>query len=100
MSFPKVKIWLVECSTGCTCCSDENHTRGPFSTREIALQRTLKYRELRILASQYAARGVYYIQESEAEQLPDGRLISGGTVYNGFADQYDAGDDLERADYR
>jgi len=60
------KIFFVYCSTGCSCCSNENHYRGPFSTREIAQKRAEFYRKVPILASQYASRGSYEIISHKA----------------------------------
>ncbi len=86
------KGYIVYCSTGCSCCAHENHYRGPFRTRQIADQRAETYREVSLLASQYAKNGRYSIQEVEIEILPDGRVIVSGThVSPGFAE--DGGDD-------
>ena len=74
-SFPVLKAFLIECRTGCSCCSSENHHRGPFRTREEAEKAVQRFREVRLIASQYAPNGVYNIEEIAAEQLPDGRLI-------------------------
>jgi hypothetical protein len=81
--------FLIECRTGCTCCSDENHYRGPFSTREIAENAVKAYEDIRLLASQYAERGRYSIEEASLELLPDGRMIIGGDRVwkEGFQDE-------------
>jgi hypothetical protein len=86
MSFPIVKVFIVRCSTGCSCCSNENHKRGPFSTQAVAEGKVVEYRAIPVLASQYAERGVYHIESFDAEQLPDGRLIVEDSVFKGFAD--------------
>lgn len=88
-----MKAFTIYCSTGCTCCSNENHYRGPFSSREIAEEKVKHFREVRLLASQYSKNGNYHIYEEEAEQLPDGRVIVDDRVFPGFADQ-----PLENAD--
>ena len=84
-----MKAYIIYCSTGCTCCSYENHYRGPFSSREKAEEARKSYRELPLLASQYARKGNYDISEyeAEAEQLPDGRIIVEDRVFPGFIDQ-------------
>jgi len=82
-----MKAYTIYCSTGCTCCSYENHYRGPFSSREKAEEAKAHYKEIRLLASQFARQGNYHIEECEAEQLPDGRIILGNLVFPGFADQ-------------
>jgi hypothetical protein len=91
----EVKLFLIYCSTGCTCCSGENHYRGPFSTKEIADARVATYRELRVLASQYSARGNYTIYEHDGEQMTDGRIICGNNVYDKFVDDCTPGGDDE-----
>lgn len=78
--------FIIRCRTGCTCCSHENHETGPYSSREIAEERVARFTKERRLASQYARNGVYEIEEYEAEVLPDGRIIVGSYVFNGWAD--------------
>ena len=95
-TFPQVKLFTIYCSTGCSCCHNENHYRGPFSTRQIAEARVTDYRKESLLASQYARNGVYQIYEETAEQLPDGRLITGHLVYKKFVDDECPGSDEER----
>ena len=72
-------IFLIHARTGCTCCSSENHYRGPFRTREDAERRKAYYLDSRNksnpLASQYAPRGCYDIVPVQVEELPDGRVI-------------------------
>ena len=92
-----VKFFLIHCSTGCSCCNSENHYRGPFSTKEIADARVPKYREMRVLASQFSSRGNYSVNGPfEGELLPDGRIISDESVYQGFADDKTVGGDEEK----
>jgi len=79
----KFKIYLIEASTGCTCCASENHMRGPFRTEEDAKRRIEYYhnspRETGYwpLASQYARRGRYSVEEYEVEPISDDRFILG-----------------------
>ena len=81
--------YLIECRTGCTCCADENHYRGPFTTREIAQKAAEAYEQIPLLASQFAARGRYTIEEASFEKLPDGRMvINGDRIWTeGFQDE-------------
>lgn len=95
--FSETKVFIVECSTGCSCCRNENHYRGPYSSREIAEGRVETFREIPLLSSQYSKTGNYHIHEQTGELLPDGRIISDDKVYTGFKD--DGVDDrLGRAD--
>ena len=92
MPFEKIKVWIVHCRTGCTCCASENHYRGPFKTKEKAEEMAKSYHDLPLLASQFARRGLYRVGEWTAEVLPDGRLIVDDTVILGFAE--DTGDEV------
>lgn len=83
-----MKAYFIHCSTGCTCCSYENHIRGPVSSLEAAKKAVKTYHEISLLSSQYARTGVYEISEHEAEQLPDGRIIAQNFVFDGFNDEY------------
>lgn len=83
---PFCKSYIIRCSTGCSCCSYENHYRGPYSSRKVAEERCKVFTSIRLLASQYARNGNYTIEEHEAEVLPDGRIIIDGTVFAGWAD--------------
>lgn len=79
MEITKSKAWLIRCNTGCSCCSNENHSRGPFQTEEDAKKRVAYYRSENSkfwpVASQYSRRGNYKLQEINVETLPDGRRI-------------------------
>jgi len=71
--------FVIYCRTGCTCCSCENHHRGPYKTQEDA-DRRIKYfykddSKFWPVASQYARRGGYDIGKITLEHLPDGRVI-------------------------
>ena len=74
-----MKAYMIECRTGCTCCSNENHYRGFYKTEESAKQRIAYYLSPESkywpLASQYARRGNYNVEEVELEDLGDGRYI-------------------------
>lgn len=75
-------LYVIYCGTGCTCCNSENHYRGPYETREAAQAEIDSYlapdSKFWPLASQYAKRGRYSIEEIAVEALPDGRLIVNG----------------------
>lgn len=77
----ETKVWFVEASTGCSCCSDENFTAGPFLTEEEAQTQARIYEGGRRLASRYAKNGRYYVHADEAEPLGDGRFIVGDVVW-------------------
>ena len=82
-----IKIFRIEARTGCSCCSDENHYRGPYKTREDAERRVKFYLEEEgdkkywPIGSQYARRGRYTIEEHLAEILPGNRWIIEDRVY-------------------
>ena len=61
-----ITVYRINCRTGCTCCSYENHYRGYFETEEEAKKRVDYYlsknSKFSPLASQYAPRGIYQIQ--------------------------------------
>jgi len=73
-------LWFIYCQTGCSCCRRENHYTGPWSSEALAQAAAAGYEDTKRLASQWAPNGEYSIEEKEAEVLPDGRLIIGGTV--------------------
>ena len=86
MTLPTKQVFIVECRTGCSCCSDENHYVGPFFSRAaieswIANAKTIPY-----IASQYSKQGVYHIDEITAECLPDGLLLIRDRVFGPFDD--------------
>jgi hypothetical protein len=72
-------IYLIHAGTGCTCCSSENHHRGPYRTREDAERRIAYYNapesKFWPLASQYARRGRYSIVEKNIEPISANRFI-------------------------
>ncbi len=74
-----MKVWVIDCSTGCSCCCSENHYRGFYKT-EADADRRIKYyfskdSKFWPLASQFASRGRYSIEEADIEELKDGRFI-------------------------
>lgn len=83
----QTKAFMIHCTTGCSCCREDNHYCGPFSDRDIAKYWAKEFHDKKKLASQYAPNGCYDISEHDAEILPDGRLIIGNTVFPGWADE-------------
>jgi len=81
----KLDLYFIRAGTGCTCCNDEDHLRGPYHTQEDAERRIKYYKsegsEYWPLASQYAKRGTYEIQHYKAEELSNNRFLVGDTVY-------------------
>lgn len=85
MGFEKIVVYIISCSTGCSCCCYDNHRRGLYKTKEDA-ERRIKYYNSKgskfwPVASQYASRGRYSIGEYTAEILPDNRYILDGEVF-------------------
>lgn len=87
--FPKIDIWFIDASTGCSCCDNENFQAGPFKSEQEAQERSDIYTRERRLASQYSKTGRYHIHKEEGELLPDGRIICGGSVYEGIEERAD-----------
>jgi hypothetical protein len=82
--------WVIECRTGCSCCSDENHWRGPYKTENEVKDAVARFKAGPLLASQYSERGNYNPQKIDVEELPGGRLILDGTrVVPGWATDAD-----------
>ena len=81
--FEKKKLWYISCHTGCSCCADENFDQGFYTTIEAAQDVADRWSrgDGNPLASQYAPYGRYYVEEVEAEFLPDGRAIIDGSVF-------------------
>jgi hypothetical protein len=79
------KIYLIYASTGCTCCSEENHYRGPYKSKEDCEKRIKYYKTSNYwpVASQYSQRGNYSIKEYSLEEISKDRYIVGGVhVYS------------------
>lgn len=78
----KVVYW-ISCSTGCSCCSDQNFDYGFFFDKSEAEAQANKWRngDGNPLASQYAKYGRYYVHSDEAEILSDGRAIVDGHIF-------------------
>jgi hypothetical protein len=78
------KVYLIECRTGCSCCSSENHYRGPFRTKEDAERRIAYFKSpdsaFWPLASQYSRRGNYRVEEHDMEKTQSGRVVIGDHV--------------------
>ena len=101
-------LYFIECRTGCSCCWDENHYRGPYKTKEDAKKRIAHFKapdsKYWPVASQYSKRGNYDIEEAETENIAGGRIIMNDRVYD--ADELvlkelneDGSLDDERSDY-
>ena len=82
------KIYFIECcTTGCTCYSDENHYIGPYKTKEDAERRVDYFLHGKNadypIASQYAKRGRYNVEECTIEEIGNNRsIIDENTVYS------------------
>jgi hypothetical protein len=76
-----IKLFIISCRTGCSCCSYENYHIGPF-TEENAKRRLAYLNDGHgLLASQYSKNGHYKIYECDAEILDDGRAIIHNCVF-------------------
>lgn len=81
--FEKKMVYWIEAMTGCSCCSNENFDYGFFFDKEEAqaIIDRWSHGDGNPLASQYAKYGRYYLEEAEAEILPDGRMIVNDSVF-------------------
>jgi hypothetical protein len=88
--FEKKKVWYISCSTGCSCCADQNFDEGFYDNPDEpqALIDQWLAGKGNPLASQYAKYGRYHLHETEAEILPDGRWIVEGTVFDADEVEY------------
>lgn len=75
--------YFIHATTGCSCCGNEDHYRGPYRSRSDAERRVASYlaKESKFwpTASQYYHRGLYYIIESSHEEISGGRVIIGNS---------------------
>ena len=95
MNYDKT-IFLIRCSTGCSCCANENHYRGPFSARTIAESKVREYHKIPVLASQYSKTGHYDIEEHDATIINGIIIADTEQWFEGFADNKEAGDQTEQ----
>jgi len=80
-----MKIFLIECRTGCSYCSYENHYRGPFESKEDADRRIAFFLLAGVgnnpVASQYSKKGNYDVREYDAEEISNNRVIINDRVF-------------------
>lgn len=86
-AFP-TKAYVIYCSTGCTCCCNENFYEGLYKYRETAQKRIDFFKDPEAhnnpLASQYARKGNYSITEVSVEKISGDRiLINDERVFHG-----------------
>jgi len=89
------ELFFVECRTGCTCCQDENHIVGPYSTLDLAYGAEREFHANKRLSSQYAKNGKYRTTILDAEPISRGRFIVGDRVINPESNPMDGGCTLE-----
>lgn len=77
------KLFFIACHTGCSCCSDDNHTRGPYFSEEDAQRRIDRFISGKDypLASQYAKHGRYRLISKDAEEISGDRWIIDDMVF-------------------
>jgi len=101
-ALPSTQIFTIHCRTGCTCCSGDNHWRGPYRTDGDATRRIAHFRnpenKFCPVASQYSRRGNYSIHEDKMETLPDGRAIIRSEVLEETPEFIEVADDGSVAD--
>lgn len=82
-----MKAFIIDCSTGCSCCSGDNHYRGFYEDKETA-ERRISYflspeSKYWPVASQFARRGRYGVREVDVELISDNRYILFDEVIHG-----------------
>ncbi len=79
-------LYFIECRTGCTCCSYDNHYRGPYKSKEDAERRIASFlapdSKFWPVCSQYSTRGVYSVKETGFEEISDNRIIINEHVFS------------------
>ena len=82
--FERKTVWWIECKTGCSCCAGDNFDLGFWDNPDEPQAWIDQWRQGidNPLGSQYAKYGVYWLNKSEAEILPDGRWIVEDTVFS------------------
>jgi len=80
------KLVFINARTGCSCCSDQNHYRGPYKSKADAERRIAYYKSENSkywpTASQYARRGCYDVVVYEAEEISNNRWIIEDSVFS------------------
>lgn len=90
----KTNLHFIKGSTGCSCCSNENFSQGPYinlGDAEAQVKQWLEGPAPAPVSSQYASRGNYSIETHEAERISNNRFIIGTTVVT--IPDYDSGID-------
>jgi len=79
-----MEVYVLECRTGCSCCSDNNHYRGLYGSREMAEARKKRFLSGKDypVASRYARHGNYSIFGYEAEEISNMRIIIDNKVFS------------------
>ncbi len=79
------KLYFILARTGCSCCRNENHYRGPYIDHGSA-ERRIRYYKISSgvdaywpLASQFARRGAYNVVEMSVEFISGNRAIIDNT---------------------
>lgn len=79
------KTYSIACRTGCTCCSYENHSLGFYKSKDDAERRIKWFKDPNAnnnpLASQYARKGCYSINEHTVEFYKD-QIIVDNHIFN------------------
>jgi hypothetical protein len=81
-----MKLFAIECRTGCTCCSCDNHYRGPYKTSEDAQRRINYFLSPDSKAFSSCVLGSngppHIIRELDAEEIDSNRWIINNRVFN------------------
>lgn len=67
--------FVIFCSTGCSCCRDENYWVGLYDNLEDTIEAAKSRWKSKSLCSQYSSNGEYYIHEIKVEDISHNRVI-------------------------
>lgn len=75
---------ILYCSTGCTCCREDNHYRGIYRDKAAAERRKARFLDGKDypVCSQYAKYGRYEVKPVTVERIPGNRLIVENRVFD------------------
>ena len=90
-------LFFIEARTGCSCCRENNHIRGPYKFKKDAEKRINYYlskdSKYWPIGSQFYPQGSYHVLAEEVEEISRDRWIIWDRVFTstGFIDVQEDG---------